>query len=62
MPEHRGALSATLHVVPLQLLAYRTEAALGVAPNHLCEINGKARGAHNTAVHGVNAAGKLLAA
>ena len=29
MPEHYGALSPLLHVVPLQLLAYRTACARG---------------------------------
>jgi glucosamine--fructose-6-phosphate aminotransferase (isomerizing) len=29
MPEHYGALSPILHVVPLQLLAYHTACALG---------------------------------
>jgi glucosamine--fructose-6-phosphate aminotransferase (isomerizing) len=29
MPEHYGALSAILHVVPLQLLAYHTACAKG---------------------------------
>ena len=29
MPEHYGALSPILHVVPLQLLAYRTACARG---------------------------------
>ena len=29
MPEHYGALSAILHVVPLQLLAYHTACARG---------------------------------
>ena len=29
LPEHYGALSAILHVVPLQLLAYHTACAKG---------------------------------
>ncbi len=29
MPEHYGALSAILHVIPLQLLAYHTACARG---------------------------------